>query len=68
MEHESQDLKVIREVEDEPGDVHDSTTLLNPSVGEASTTKIDAASEAYNASMSSQRGVDDHSEYDLYVH
>jgi hypothetical protein len=70
MEHELRDLKAIRVMEDEPGDVHDSTTLLGPSEGEAPrpTTNNDVASEAYNASMSSRRSFDHHSEYDLYVY
>ena len=72
MEYELRDFKLeaIRAIQDEPGDVHDSTTLLDPSEGEASTTaKNDVGSEAYNlnASMSPWRSFHHHSEYDLYV-
>ena len=62
------DLTVIREMEDEPDDVHDSTTLLDPSEGEPPTTNNVVSELTYNASMSSQRNFDHHSEYDLYVH
>jgi hypothetical protein len=69
MEYELRDFKLeaIRAIQDEPGDVHDSTTLLDPSEGEAPTTaKNDAGSEAYNlnASMSSRRSF---RQYDSYV-
>ena len=67
MEHELRDLKAtgIRgiELEHEPGDVHDSTTLLDLSEAEAPTTNNDVTSEAYNASMSSRRSFD----HNLYV-
>jgi hypothetical protein len=68
MEQELRDLKAIRAMEDEPGDVHGSTTLLDPSEREAPTTNDDVVSEAYNTSMSSRRSFDHHSEHDLYVH
>ena len=62
MEHESQDLNVIRGSEDE-GDVHDSATLL----GQAPTMNNDNVSEAYSASMSPRRNFGHLSEDDLYV-
>jgi hypothetical protein len=48
MEHELHDLKAIRAMEDEPGDVHDFTALLvvDPSEGEAPATNNDVVSEA----------------------
>jgi hypothetical protein len=64
MEYELHDLNVIHEAED-IGEAHDSTTLLNPSGGEAPSTRNNSiASEAYNASISSRRSFDHHSEDD----
>ncbi|KAF8334392.1 hypothetical protein F5887DRAFT_1079747 [Amanita rubescens] len=60
MEYELQDynnLNAIHETED-GGDVHDSTTLLDPSEGAAATMNNDIVSEVYNASMSSRRRFD----------
>jgi hypothetical protein len=70
MEYELYDLNVVREAEHE-GDVHDSTTLLDPSGGKALTKNKDiasTASEAYNANMSSTQNLDHNSEDDLSVH
>ena len=64
MEYKLHGLNVIREAED-IGEVHDSTTLLNPSEGVAPTARNNSiASEAYNASISSSRSIDYHSEDD----
>ena len=68
MEYELYDLNVVREAEHE-GDVHDSTTLLDPSGGKASTAEnkdtTSIASEAYKAS---RQNLDHDSEDDLCVH
>ena len=69
MEYELYNLNVVREAEHE-GNVHDSTTLLDPSEGKTPTknkgiTVTSIASEAYNASR--QNFVHD-SEDDLCVH
>ncbi len=64
--HDYNNLNAIHETEDE-GDVHDSTTLLDPSEGAAATTNNDIVSEVYNASMSSRQSFDHHLEDDLYV-
>lgn len=69
MEYELRDynnLNASHDTED-GGDVHDSTTLLDPSEGAAATTDNDIVSEVYNASMSSRRSFDHHLEDDLYV-
>ena len=70
MEYELQDLNVVRGTEDE-GDLHDfTTTLLDPSEGDApiTITNNDNISRTYNASMSYRRSSDFHrSEDDLYV-
>ena len=64
MEHELHDLNVIREVED-MGEAHESRMLLNPSGGEPPGTRNNnIASESYNASISSRRSFDHHSEDD----
>ena len=64
MEYELNDLSIIREVED-IGETHDSRMLLNPSGGEPPSTRNNSiASEAYNASISSRRSFDHHSEDD----
>ena len=67
MEYELYDLNVVREAEHE-GNVHDSTTLLDPSEGKAPTKNkgiASIASEAYNAS---RQNFDHDSEDDLCVH
>ncbi|KAF8694692.1 hypothetical protein AX14_001935 [Amanita brunnescens Koide BX004] len=62
MEHELQDLNVIRGSEDEE-DMHNSTTLLEPSEGDAPATDLNnnrGVSEAYSASMLSRRSFSRH--------
>ena len=66
MAYELHDLNVIRATENE-GNVDDSTTLLHLPEVEAPTMNDDIVSGVYNASMSSGRSFDHHSEDDLYV-
>ena len=63
MEYKLHGLDVIRETED-IGEAHDSTTLLNSSGGEPPTRNNRIVSEAYNASISSRRSSNNHSEDD----